>query len=137
MMDSRVTVKPKWPSRVSTSGSVALRIRKPASFKGCHNENRALVLLVLDGYYSQHHGHGKGLSVRELSLATGRPLDSLQATIGRWAKWKFISRHRARDSYGRRIVYHYRILKRGRKWLQRHLSVMPLERYQADLQCRS
>ena len=112
---------------------IAVRRIKPASFNPPHNQTRAMVLLALDDYREHHSGRGKGLTVKELLAMTGRPYGSIAASVGKWMKWDFISRHCASDSNGR-LIFHYRIAPRGRRWLQKHLPYMPLDQYLADLQ---
>ena len=95
------------------------------SFQGKHNHTRCLAWLVL---YDRYLGKKKGLKLRELALLTGISYKSLSTCLSKWIKWRYVG-YRSRPG-GRE----YRILARGRHWIDRWQSIMPLERYLNELE---
>ena len=95
------------------------------SFRGKHNSTRCKAWLLL---YDRYLGKKRGLKLRELALLTGISYKSLSVLLSRWIRWNYIgfrSRPRGRE---------YSLRKRGRAWLDRWQSIMPLERYLAELE---
>jgi len=108
---------------------IVVRRIKPPSFNGRHNATKSKALLALEDYRLGLNGRrGKGLTARQIHMVTGCPYNSILSSVGKWVRWKLILRREARNVYGR-MVYHYVIAQRGRRWLERHAWRMPLERY--------
>lgn len=104
---------------------------KRASFKGKHNATKSKCLVMLE-YSATSKEQRYWLTAHQLSSLTGISYGSVLASLPKWVDWKIVIRKRARLANGRE-VYIYQAAAKGRAWLGRHASHMPLQRYQAEV----
>jgi len=95
------------------------------TFRGIHNSIRCKVWLLL---YDRYLGKKRGLKLAELVKMGNFNYKSLTVLLSRWVRWRYLG---ARSRPGGR---EYSLRKRGRAWLDRWQSIMPLERYLAELE---
>lgn len=105
------------------------------SFKGIHNAVRSKAWLVL----LDHQLSGEpGLTLHQLSAEIGTSYHSLAVLLNKWTGYRrrkpvgYHTIHRA--GYGNIKIY--RLLKPGRKWLDRWIQEgeLPIERYLSELE---
>ena len=110
---------------------VAVREIKLASFQGKHNATKSKCLLMLE--YSDTAKEQNGwLTALQLSLLTGIPYASILASLPKWIRWKIMIRRKAKLTNGKE-AFIYQLSPKGRAWLLRHKSHMPLERYHEEM----
>lgn len=103
---------------------------KWASFRGRHNECKALVLITLKTSVAASRQQG-WLSCQQLSYLTGVSNRSLLSLVKKWVQWGLV----VRDTWyvGNRKTYVYKMGDKGQAWLNRHWNHMPLEKYMPKL----
>lgn len=96
------------------------------TFRGRHNEIKCKAWLLL--YDRQLSGSGS-VTLSELTKLIGANYHSLAVLLKRWVNWKFLGV--AINKEGHRCYF---LRPRGVRWIQRHLFVMPVERYIEELE---
>ena len=101
-----------------------------ANFGEKHNASKAKCLLIL--YHHKHKlGHKYGLSVAELSQASGVSYSYVKARVRFWLQWGYI--HRKVKLSGVRPTFTYTIAKRGTHLLEDILPEFWLQYYVAQI----
>lgn len=95
------------------------------TFEGKHNSLRSKVWLVL---FDNALGGGKGLRLNELASKSGAGYHSLAVSLTKWIKWRYVG---YRSGPKGRL---YCLRKRGKDWLERWQSTMPLSRYIQEIE---
>ena len=103
---------------------VMIKTRHNPSFLGKHNATRCKSWLVL---YDRYLSRKSGLTLKELAAQSGCNYYSLAHRLKDWTKWGYLLRSNTRP-------YVYGIAVRGREWLLRWQSYMPLERYCKEIE---
>jgi len=96
-----------------------------ATFNGKHNQSKAKCLIVL---YERYLSGKNGLSLSRLSELSGVGYNSLSAQLPNWTRWRYVNR---RGTAGK---FMYSISLKGRRWLNKWASVMPLDRYISEIE---
>ena len=86
-----------------------------ASFNGIHNASKTKTLIILD-HYKYKLKSNTGLNVRQLHLESGVNYNYLRSRLGKWFKWKYVSR-RAHDDGSGRPMFYYTIADRGEHFI--------------------
>jgi len=110
---------------------VTVREIKLASFQGKHNATKSKCLLMLEHSETAKEQNG-WLTALQLSLLTGIPYASILASLPKWIRWKIMIRRKAKLTNGKE-AFIYQLAPKGRAWLLRHTSHMPLERYNEEM----
>jgi len=101
---------------ISNDGRLIVPRNHYATFNGLHNIKKTTAFIVL-----YHHknvlGQITGLTAKEIVNLCGVKYISLLSRIRLWAKWGYVSRKKDENSKGR-IVYRYRIEKRGEYFIE-------------------
>jgi hypothetical protein len=95
------------------------------TFRGRHNAVKSKCLIVL---YNRKFNGERGLTLSELTRATGSNYKSLSVLLKRWVGWRYVGYHQSKKG---RV---YDIRKRGVAWVDRWNNIMPTERYNAELE---
>ncbi|MBI4188041.1 MAG: hypothetical protein HY529_02430 [Chloroflexi bacterium] len=101
------------------------RANYQVSFNGLHNRSKAKAWLVL--LESQLAGNSRGLTTLELSHFTAISRASLASLLIHWKKWEFVLCHRDTG------LCHWLLAVRGKEWLLRWYSAMPMLEYEREL----
>jgi predicted transcriptional regulator len=109
--------------------TITVRQIKQPSFEGIHNAVRAKTYLVLLEY-SLNYRYGTGLNARDIARLSGCSYRTILCSLGKWTKRRYILRVHCHG------YYHYRIAKRGSKWLDRHIQGLrlPVEKYIQEME---
>lgn len=83
-----------------------------ATFNGVHNASKSKILLVLAG--AKANGE-RGLTLRKLAARTDVPYSSINSSVGKWIRWKYITRVPSME--GSRPVFLYKIAARGERFI--------------------
>ena len=98
-----------------------------ATFRGSHNASKTKTLIIL-----HHHKYNlklsTGLNVRQLHSESGVNYDYLRSRLGKWFKWKYVSR-RAHDDGNGRPMFYYTITVRGEHFINNIVPKDVLTRY--------
>ena len=87
-----------------------------ATFSGVHNASKAKVLIILN-HRKYNLRLSTGLNVRQLHLESGVNYNYLRSRLGKWFKWKYLSRKAYDDGNGRPMFY-YTIAVRGEHFIE-------------------
>lgn len=106
----------RWRKQVHTKdGEVVVATPHEATFKGKHNACKAKTLIVL--YHRKNKlNHKTGLSITELTDATGVSYNYLGSRLAYWHRWGYILRHIKQGNT--RPVYSYSIALRGSHFVE-------------------
>jgi hypothetical protein len=115
------------PIRIIKMKYIPGLMRGHPNFEGRHNAVRMKTLIILNRDYAKNKY--RGLTLREITDLTGENYGTLKCSLGKWARWRFIG---FRETYGESSRRYY-ILQRGRRYLNRWRSIMPMYRYNAEL----
>jgi predicted transcriptional regulator len=94
-----------------------------AKFNGDNNRSKSKVLIWL--YSRLQHGYTSGLSALELSQAVGVSYSSLQSSLSKWYKWRYIDRRPVSSDSGH-PHYTYAIADRGVHFVE---DIIPRDKY--------
>lgn len=115
------------PIRIIKMKYIPGLMRGHPNFDGRHNAVRMKTLLVLNRDYAKNTY--RGLTLREIADKTGESYLTLKCSLGKWAKWRFIG---FRETYGEGPRLYY-ILQRGRRYLNKWHSIIPVFRYNLEM----
>ena|GEM_PF-1528161 len=91
-----------------------------ATFRGKHNRSKSKVFLLL--YHVRHHqGDTNGRTARWIYINSGVPYSSLQARLGKWTEWGYLTRYTAKGIDGQ-PCWHYKLGQKGRKFIEKVLT---------------
>jgi len=102
-----------------------------ASFNGIHNASKTKALIILD-HYKHKLRLSTGLNVRQLHSESGVNYDYLRSRLGKWFKWKYVSRRAHDDGTGRPMFY-YTIAARGEHFINHIVPNDVLARYITEI----
>jgi hypothetical protein len=118
---------PDWKHIIHTKNGKAV-IARPheATFKGCHNSSKSKALIIL--YHRKHKLlQTTGLTLKELSIASGSSYAYLKSRLAKWVEWKYITRKITVGT--NRPVYSYSIVERGEHFVEDRIPKDRLAEY--------
>jgi predicted transcriptional regulator len=88
-------------------------------FLGCHNQRKAMALLLLSQY--------PNLGYLQIASIVGSSPRSMSVLLKRWVQWRYVARG------GLKHQYVYSLTSFGLEWLNKHLNEMPLDVWLKEL----
>jgi hypothetical protein len=123
---------PEWMPRPIHTKEGKLVIARPheATFNGRHNACKSKALIVL--YHRKYKLHqATGLTLKELSQASGVSYSYLKSRLAKWVEWDYLHRKIGESNGG--PVYFYTISKRGKHFIEDRIPRDILSRYIEDI----
>lgn len=121
----------QWMRPIHTKeGKLVIARPHEATFNGRHNACKSKALIVL--YHRKYKLHqSTGLTLKELSRASGVSYSYLKSRLGKWVSWGYLLRKITNGT--NRPVYSYSIGKRGRHFVEDRIPKDILSQYIEDI----
>jgi len=124
-------IEKRWLRSIHTSeGKLVTARPHEATFNGRHNCCKSKTLVVLY-HRKQKISETTGLTLRELSLASGVSYAYLKSRLAKWVEWKYLVR-KMTDGINR-PVYSYLIGERGEHFVEDRIPRERLVEYVAEI----
>ena len=101
-------------------------LRYPGQDRGKWNETKYKTLYLLS--LRREKGQMEALSAMDLAYLTGVNPGSLWALLSKWVKWQYVARVYLPSGH-----YGYRILVKGRKFVEKAPLFLNVERYEGEI----